>query len=121
VTGGQPGLRPGHRPPRGTGYNAAMHRRLFALALASVAVALVGYSSSSAAPSQELKKLTVEQVATRIAAKDGKTFVYDNNPKEGWVAGHVPGARWLDEDKVTAADLPADKAATLIFYCHNEA
>ena len=98
-----------------------MQRRLFALLLPGLVLAVVGWSStSSAAPSHELKRLTVEQVATRIAAKDGKTFIYDNNPKESWVSGHVPGAKWLDEDNVTAADLPADKTATLIFYCHNE-
>jgi hypothetical protein len=76
-------------------------------------------NSASAAPAQ-LKQLTVDQVATRIAAKDGKTFVYDDNSKESWTAGHVPSARWLDEDHVTAADLPSDKSAMLIFYCHNE-
>lgn len=98
-----------------------MQRRLFALLLPGLVVAIVGCSStSSATPSPELKRLTVEQVAARLAAKDGKTFIYDNNPKESWVAGHVPGAKWLDEDKVTAAELPADKSATLIFYCHNE-
>ena|SRR5690349_5117115 len=99
-----------------------MQRRFFVLLFASAAVALVaGAKPTSAAPGKDLKRLTVEQVATRLAAKDGKTFVYDNNPKESWVAGHVPGAKWLDEDKVTAAELPSDKAATLIFYCHNEA
>ena len=99
-----------------------MQRHLFVIFLASVAaLALFGRSSNSgAAPSDELKPLTVDQVAARLAAKDGKTFIYDNNPKESWVNGHVPGAKWLDDDKVTAADLPADKAATLIFYCHNE-
>jgi hypothetical protein len=98
-----------------------MQRRLFALLLPGVVIALVGCSStSSATPSHELKQLTVEQVAARIAAKDGKTFIYDNNPKESWVNGHVPGAKWLDEDNVTAADLPLDKSSTLIFYCHNE-
>jgi 3-mercaptopyruvate sulfurtransferase SseA len=97
-----------------------MQRRQFALALASVAVAFVSYSSSSRAAPPELKRLTVEQVAAKIAAKDGKTFVFDNNPKESWTAGHVPGAKWLDDEKVTAADLPANKGATLIFYCHTE-
>jgi hypothetical protein len=29
------------------------------------------------------------------------------------------GAIGIDDD-LTAADLPADKSATLIFYCHNE-
>jgi hypothetical protein len=98
-----------------------MQRRLFALLLPCVVVALVaGSRTSSAAPSHELQRLTVEQVAARIAANDGKTFIYDNNPKESWVSGHVPGAKWLDEDHVTAADLPANKSSTLIFYCHNE-
>jgi hypothetical protein len=98
-----------------------MQRRTFALLLPGLVVALVGCSNTSnAAPSPELKRLTVEQVAARLAAKDGKTFIYDNNPKESWVAAHVPGAKWLDEDKVTAAELPADKSVTLIFYCHNE-
>lgn len=95
-----------------------MQRRAFAFL---IAVALVSWSNAgSAAPSKELNRLTVDQVATRLAAKDGKTFIYDNNSKESWTAGHVPGAKWLDDEKVTAADLPADKGATLIFYCHNE-
>jgi len=98
-----------------------MQRRHFALLLAGVAIALAGYASTtSAAPSHELKRLTVDQVAERMAAAKDKPFIYDNNPKESWTAGHVPGAKWLDDEKVTAADLPADKAATLIFYCHNE-
>lgn len=99
-----------------------MQRHLFVIFLASVAALILfgGSGTSGAAPAEELKPLTVEQVAARLAAKDGKTFIYDNNPKESWVKGHVPGAKWLDDDNVTAADLPADKAATLIFYCHNE-
>lgn len=98
-----------------------MQRRLFVALLASVAVALVGGSPSSAAPSHELKQLTVDQVAARLAAKDGKTFIFDNNSKDSWTSGHVPSARWLDDEHVTADALPSDKAATLIFYCHNEA
>lgn len=97
-----------------------MQRRTFALLVASVAVALISGSRTASADSKELKRLTVDQVATRLAAKDGKTFIYDNNPKESWTAGHVPGAKWLDDEKVTADALPSDKAATLIFYCHNE-
>jgi 3-mercaptopyruvate sulfurtransferase SseA len=100
-----------------------MQRHLFVLLLASVAgLALLGCSKNSSAPATpgELKQLTVDEVAARLAANDGKTFIYDDNPKEVWVAGHVPGARWLDEESVTAADLPADRTAMLIFYCHNE-
>ena|SRR3979409_2613395 len=98
-----------------------MQRRLFVFVLPGVIAALAALPGlTSASPSQELKRLTVEQVAARIAAKDGKTFIYDNNSKDSWASGHVPGAKWLDDDKVTAADLPADKGALLIFYCHNE-
>ena len=79
-------------------------------------------SSSEAQPShskKDLKPLTVDQVEARITAHDGHTFIFDDNPKESWVAAHVPTAKWLDD--VTADVLPKDKGATLIFYCHNEA
>ena len=99
-----------------------MPRHLFTLLLASaVAVALFNPRIAGAAPTKELKRLTVDQVATKLDAKDGKTFIYDNNSKDSWAAAHVPGAKWLDDEKVTAADLPKAKDATLIFYCHNEA
>jgi hypothetical protein len=99
----------------------AMQRPLYTFLFASViAVALFGTRLGSAAPSTELKPLTVDQVAARLAAHDGKTFLYDNNSKESWAAGHLPSAKWLDDEHVTAADLPRDKAAMLIFYCHNE-
>ena len=100
----------------------AMTRRSMLLSLAIAAVAILGCAkdSGTAAAGPELRPLTVDQVATRLAAKDGKTYVFDNNPKEVWVKGHVPTATWLDDEAVTAAALPKDKAATLIFYCHNE-
>jgi hypothetical protein len=97
-----------------------MHRFLLVL-LAGVALALFGCSRVAASSAAgELKPLTVDQVAAKIAANDGKTFIYDNNSKDSWAAGHVPGAKWLDDENVTASDLPADKTATLVFYCHNE-
>ena len=70
--------------------------------------------------SPALKSLTIDEVATRVAAKDGKSFFFDNNSKESFAAGHVPGAHWVAYDSVTAADLPADKSATLVFYCASE-
>jgi hypothetical protein len=101
-----------------------MHRRftltLLGLAVVAVlAVALTGCSRAST-PSPELHALTVDEVAARIAANDGKTFVYDNNPRDRYAISHVPGARWLDYESVSAAGMPADKTATLIFYCANE-
>lgn len=32
----------------------------------------------------------------------------------------MPGAKWINFSQVTAAALPPDKNATLIFYCYNE-
>ena len=93
-----------------------MQRRSLLLLITFV---VLGFARASRADgTKELNKLTIDQVAAKLGTKN--TYIFDNNPKESWVAGHVPGAKWLDDEKVTAADLPADKAATLIFYCHNE-
>jgi hypothetical protein len=89
-----------------------MHRRTLLLALAGLAL--------SCSRSGSLKTLSVDEVSQRIAANDGKTFVYDNNDKTRYAEGHLPGARWVKFDAVTAADLPADKSATLVFYCAHE-
>jgi hypothetical protein len=110
-----------------------MQRSLMTLSRAGLAaVALLGCGNAApttanaqpaaeaSSTAHELRRLTVDQVATRLAAHDGKTFIYDNNSQDSWVKGHVPGAKWLDDEHVTSVDLPADKAATLIFYCHNE-
>ncbi len=67
---------------------------------------------------QGFGELTVDEVAARIG-KPG-VHIFDNNNQEEWVEGHVPTATWVDNEKFTAADMPADKDATLIFYCHNE-
>jgi hypothetical protein len=98
-----------------------MHRRQ-AIALLFVSIISLGGLGSrraSAEPSaRDLKSLTVDQVAAKLHAP--RTFIFDANAQESWAAGHVPGAKWIDDSEVTAAALPADKAATLIFYCHNE-
>lgn len=59
--------------------------------------------------------LTVDQVSDLIASKSAS--IYDNNGKDRWEKGHVPGAKWVAPDKVSASDLPADKASKLVFYC----
>ena len=105
----------------------AMHRRKFSLMLAGcVALALLGCGKKDEADAGgkdkggELKSLTVDDVAKKVDAKDGKTFVFDNNSKDRFDKGHVPTAKWVPKDKVTAEVLPGDKAATLVFYCANE-
>ena len=88
---------------------------LLAPTLASAAMLTLACNGGGA----DLKKLTVDEVAAKVAAHDGKTFVYDDNPHDRYVKGHIPGARWL-ESVPTAADLPADKGALLVFYCASE-
>jgi hypothetical protein len=71
--------------------------------------------------SDDLRKLTVTQVAERINLHDGKLAIYDSNTKEQFSAAHLPGARWVESHSVTAAVLPPDKTTVLVFYCYNEA
>ncbi len=63
--------------------------------------------------------LTVDEVAARLDADGGKTFVYDTDGKELYAAGHVPGAIWIGYGDVPSRALPPDKTASLIFYCLN--
>lgn len=69
----------------------------------------------------KLDKLTVDQVAAKIDAKDGNTYIFDANYQEVFAKHHLPTAKWVDDAGVTAAILPTDKNAFLVFYCHNEA
>ena len=85
-------------------------------------------SASSGASSSEaqteghaaLKSLTVDEVDQRLAANDGKFQVFDANEKETFQANHLPGAKWVPFNAVTAEMLPKDKSTTLVFYCANE-
>ena len=63
-------------------------------------------------------ELTVQQVKAKLHAKN--VYIYDNNDAEVFKDAHVPTAKWLNPMDYDAKELPADKSATLIFYCHNE-
>jgi 3-mercaptopyruvate sulfurtransferase SseA len=68
-------------------------------------------------------RLSIDELEARMAAaKAGqiKLAVYDNNARERFDRSHIAGAKWVSFDKVTAADLPPEKDATLVFYCANE-
>ena len=67
----------------------------------------------------EPRTLSLQDVAERISVRDGRTFVFDANPPELYKEQHVPGARWIDYNSVKKNVLPADRRATLIFYCAN--
>ena len=64
-----------------------------------------------------LKSVAPEDV--RSKAGSGGVTIFDVNSRESFTEGHVPGARNLDPANYTAADLPADKDATIVFYCSN--
>jgi 3-mercaptopyruvate sulfurtransferase SseA len=89
-------------------------RRSFLLAAAGALAAL------ACTHSPKLKELTVDEVAAKIAANDASMAIYDCNGRERFDQGHLPGARWVVYDSVTAADLPANKGTLLVFYCASE-
>jgi len=62
---------------------------------------------------------TVDPLELRSIISAGDVSVFDVNSRESWSKGHVPGARNLDPQAYRVTDLPADKDATLVFYCSN--
>ena len=54
-----------------------------------------------------------------LRQRAAEVTVIDVNSVQSWNAAHVPGARRLDALSFGAADLPADRAAALVFYCSN--
>ena len=63
----------------------------------------------------DIPELTVDEVAARLGQPG--FHVFDNNGEGRWKRSHVPGAKNLNPHTFEAADLPADKSATLVFYC----
>jgi rhodanese-related sulfurtransferase len=51
--------------------------------------------------------------------RDQSMTVVDVNSAQSWSKAHVPGASNLDPVNYRESDLPADKAAMLVFYCSN--
>lgn len=105
------------------------HKNLFVAFAALALLALPGCKKSGettgeqGASAEAFGRLNVDEVEAKLKeAKEGKLafFVFDNNAKSVYDKGHVPGAKWVDHENVKAADLPADKEATLVFYCANE-
>lgn len=75
-------------------------------------------ASPVAATPEPFGRLTVAEVAKKLGEK--KVYVYDNNGEKMYAAGHIPGAKWLHPLEYESIALPADRSATLIFYCANE-
>ena len=63
----------------------------------------------------DIPALTVDDVAARLGQPD--FHVIDNNGAGRYKRSHVPGAINLNAHLFEASALPADKQATLVFYC----
>jgi rhodanese-related sulfurtransferase len=66
-----------------------------------------------------LQMMTGEQLAERMKAGTAGT-IYDVNGKDRYLAGHVVGAVHASHLALVAGDLPADKAAQIVFYCGSD-
>jgi rhodanese-related sulfurtransferase len=63
--------------------------------------------------------LNAVDVKAAIDAKKTQYF-FDANGEASYAKNHLPGAVWVQYDKLDVALLPADKQAALVFYCANE-
>ncbi len=75
---------------------------------------------SDSGKTDRFQVISVDAVAQLIAGSGPKPFIFDANSAESYREGHVPSAKWIAFDKVTAQALPPDRKAMLIFYCFNE-
>ncbi len=73
----------------------------------------------AAAAERELPAMTVAELAGMLERRE-TVAIYDANGRERYEQGHIPGARYVGHDAVTAAVLPQDRATRLVFYCYNE-
>lgn len=108
-----------------------MNRPTLLLALAALAGCASGGSTpastaatttTSASASGErasFRRMSVDELAGMLSRNE-TVYVFDNNGRERYVQGHVPTARWVSYDAVSASVLPEDRAARLVFYCANE-
>ncbi len=79
--------------------------------------------AEAASPQEAFGRLTVDELVAKMAeAKAGtlKLAVFDNNGRDTFNQGHLPGATWVQYDEIKPSDLPTDKDTQLVFYCYNE-
>ena len=97
-----------------------MRKLLFAAVLAVAAVGCSEKSNEKADKAEvkhDLPEMSVEDVAAGLDAKQ-LTVVDCNSEKTRKKHGVIPGAILVDDEETfTAAILPTDKTAKLVFYC----
>ncbi len=81
-------------------------------------MATMGAESATQAQA-DFMLLNAVDVKAGIDAKKPQYF-FDANGEASFAKNHLPGAVWVQYDKLDAALLPNDKKAALVFYCANE-
>jgi hypothetical protein len=81
-------------------------------------VLLILLAPAFAPASEEFRKLSVQEVKAKVGHKN--VYIFDNNDLEVFKNAHLPTAKWLSPSDYNPKALPADKNATLIFYCEDE-
>jgi hypothetical protein len=106
---------------------------LLVLALAAVAAMALGIAPrpalavsfqsifGSSEPEPKFNLIHVQDLARLMRDPQAKFYLYDVNPVDTREStGIIPGAKLLaSDDSYDLSELPPDKSAKLIFYCHN--
>jgi rhodanese-related sulfurtransferase len=74
--------------------------------------------STTKVAAQSIATLSPAEVQARSLKSE--ITVIDANPVDIFSKHHVAGAKRVEYDQLKATDLPADKAAPIVFYCMNE-
>ena len=80
-------------------------------------LSLAGCGYAKERMSDDLPKTTIEELASALQAK--AVTVIDCNTDETYRKNHIPTAVHMDPSGDGASVLPADKSASLVFYCKN--
>jgi rhodanese-related sulfurtransferase len=79
---------------------------------------LLALAAATSVMSHPASVLSLSEVRALMDGKEA-VYIYDANDRESYLKGHIPGARWVQYNAVTAEELPLAKNAKLIFYCYN--
>ncbi len=89
------------------------------MAVSMFLLACSGTQASRDADAEPWKRISAVDLNNKLIAKEA-IFVFDENGDERFSKGHIPTAKHLKADEVSATTLPADKAAFLVFYCGSD-
>lgn len=89
--------------------------------LTSVLIGLlaVPFAHGQDAPVSSATVMDISPMELSDMLKTSKPHVLDCNEEENFEWAHVPGAQLVAYDQITPAVLPADRSATVVFYCYS--